>query len=332
MELDSTYYAIPPADRVTRWAEQTPETFTISAKVPSSVTHEGQLREETLPELARFFETMRLLGPRLGPLCFQMPPSFVFPRDGAALERTMRALPELGAAGLDLCMEFRHPSWVQRDSKNEIEALLAEWGVAWVWNNWEPNHPKAPHMPRAIEDPQALKTTNDDFGYVRLTGSHAVEIDYRTVVIDRGRDLARWADLVRAFTEGRDGRLIYILLNNHYSGSSLIAMQALRRQLELPDIPGWRSCWKAAKRPPAKTPRHSSAYRASRPPATPVNRTRHGRHRAAAARKRALSVRTHCKIRLSDCSASSFAEALPAGPVNSAQTITSVSNASSSHA
>jgi uncharacterized protein YecE (DUF72 family) len=237
VELDSTYYAIPPADRVTRWAEQTPESFVISAKVPGSITHEGGLREEALPELARFFEVMRLLGPRLGPLCFQMPPSFVFPRDRAALEGTMRKLPEIGAAGLDLCIEFRHPSWAERDTTKEVEALLAEWGVAWVWNDWEPNHPKAPQMPRAIDDPQAFKITNDDFGYVRLTGSHAVEVDYRSVVIDRGRDLARWADLVRAFAEGRAGRLIYILLNNHYAGSSLIAMQALRKQLELPDIP-----------------------------------------------------------------------------------------------
>ena len=60
VEIDSTYYATPPADRVRRWAAQTPDDFVLAPKVPKQVTQEGKLAEDTLPVLGHFLSTMAL--------------------------------------------------------------------------------------------------------------------------------------------------------------------------------------------------------------------------------------------------------------------------------
>jgi uncharacterized protein YecE (DUF72 family) len=232
LELDTTYYAVPSPQNLARWAGMVPEGFVFSSKVPQAVTR-GKLVAETWPELGRFFEVMRLLDDHLGPIVFQMSPGFVFPRDWDGLEQTMRQLRELGGEGLDLALEVRHPSWLKAEG---LEPLLREAGVAWCWNDWLPERPGLRAMPRAIDEPAAHKVTSDAFVYARLNGDHGIEIDRRRVIIDRGRDLARWAELALAFRRNREDRGIYILLNNHYSGSSALSAQELQRIFELPVV------------------------------------------------------------------------------------------------
>jgi uncharacterized protein YecE (DUF72 family) len=145
----------------------------------------------------------------------------------------LRRLPELGGEGLRFAVEFRHPSWL---ANGEPEALVREHGIAWVWNDWEPTEPYLAPMPRAIDDAGAGKVTADDFAYLRLTGNHDADVDERTTTIDRGADLARWAERVLQFRREREGRGVYVLLNNHYAGSSAKTVQELRRHLGLPVI------------------------------------------------------------------------------------------------
>ncbi|CAA9302078.1 MAG: hypothetical protein AVDCRST_MAG77-5744 [uncultured Chloroflexi bacterium] len=231
VELDSTYYGTPRADRVARWADQTPEEFVFTAKVPKQVTQQARLQGPlALGELERFLTTMRLLGPRLGPLVFQMSPGFRYPRDFKALHTALEALPSLGGDGLRFAIEFRHPSWLERD---EPAGLLRSHRVAWVWNDWLPTEAYLAPMPRAIDDPRAQPVTADDFAYVRLIGNHAECIDYRSITVDRLDDLVRWAELALEFRRGREARGVYILLNNHYSGSSPATIRELERRLGL---------------------------------------------------------------------------------------------------
>jgi uncharacterized protein YecE (DUF72 family) len=235
VELDSTYYGTPRESAVARWAEQTPERFTFTAKVPKQITQEARLAGPlAFGEMERFLAAMRLLGPRLGPLVFQMSPGFRYPRDLRALEAMLRALPDLGGHDLEFAVEFRHPSWLDDD---EPSALLRAHGVAWVWNDWLPTEEYLAPMPRAVDEPAARRVTADDFAYIRLIGNHAACIDNRTVSIDRGADLARWAELALAFRRERESRGVYILLNNHYSGASPTTIRELERLLGLPVVP-----------------------------------------------------------------------------------------------
>ena len=234
VEIDSTYYGAPRPTAVARWADETPEAFTFTAKVPQQITQEARLAGPLAQrQMEAFLETMRLLGPRLGPLVFQMSPGFRCPRDLAALREMVAALPALGGAGLDFAMEFRHPSWLETD---EPASLLREHGVAWVWNHWEPTERYLAPMPSPVGDPQALRTTADDFAYVRLTGNHDAPIDYRTISIDRASDLVKWAELALEFRRERESRGIYVLLNNHYAGCSPESVRQLQRLLNLPVV------------------------------------------------------------------------------------------------
>src|SRR4051812_23520541 len=43
VELDTTFHATPPPERVRRWADVTPEGVRFCVKVPKDVTHEGAI-------------------------------------------------------------------------------------------------------------------------------------------------------------------------------------------------------------------------------------------------------------------------------------------------
>ena len=72
MEIDGTYYGPPSATTVMRWRDGTPPDFIFAAKVPQAITREKMLVGCQL-EFKEFFETMSILGDKLGPLVFQFP-------------------------------------------------------------------------------------------------------------------------------------------------------------------------------------------------------------------------------------------------------------------
>src|SRR5688500_6895078 len=71
VEVDSTFYAIPPAKTVRSWAERTPDDFVFALKLPQEITHERRLRDSKAM-LTEFVERMRLLDPKLGPILVQL--------------------------------------------------------------------------------------------------------------------------------------------------------------------------------------------------------------------------------------------------------------------
>src|SRR5215210_6529336 len=53
VEVDSTFYAVPPAATIDQWARRTPAGFTFALKLPRAITHEaglGAAGAETLRE------------------------------------------------------------------------------------------------------------------------------------------------------------------------------------------------------------------------------------------------------------------------------------------
>ncbi|MFC7737985.1 DUF72 domain-containing protein [Roseomonas sp. GCM10028921] len=67
-----------------RWAASVPPGFRFSSKVPREVTHTRRL-VETAELLESFLADVRALGPALGPLLIQLPPSLRF--DESTAER-----------------------------------------------------------------------------------------------------------------------------------------------------------------------------------------------------------------------------------------------------
>ncbi|HET7567368.1 MAG TPA: DUF72 domain-containing protein [Gaiellaceae bacterium] len=123
VEVNATFYRLPRVDAVARWVEQTPPGFLFAVKASRYLTHVKRLRDLG-PGLERFLERIEplLRSPKLGPLLWQLPPTFR--RDDERLARALARFPP----GLRHCVEFREPSWFVEDTY----ALLREHGVALV--------------------------------------------------------------------------------------------------------------------------------------------------------------------------------------------------------
>lgn len=120
VEINYTFNRFPTESLLSGWAAKTPETFSFALKAPRRITHELRLAGAAEP-VARLIDIARTLGPRLGPLLFQTPPTL------AAQPARLGALLEALPAGTAAAFEFRHPSW----DTDETRAMLAAAGAAW---------------------------------------------------------------------------------------------------------------------------------------------------------------------------------------------------------
>ncbi|HEX7464801.1 MAG TPA: DUF72 domain-containing protein [Actinomycetota bacterium] len=121
VEVNSSFYRLPPSGVFRSWREQTPDGFVVAVKASRYITHVRRLRECRDP-LALLWSRVQELGPRLGPVLFQLPPRF--PAAPGRLRDFLAVLPPRMRAAF----EFRDPSWVNE----EVLALLDEAGAAFV--------------------------------------------------------------------------------------------------------------------------------------------------------------------------------------------------------
>ena len=121
VEIDSSFYRPHRAQTYERWAASVGPDFRFAVKAPKTVTHTARLRD-TEPLLAPFFEAIGRLGPKLGPVRVQLPPSLAF--DHAIVADFLAGLRQAFAG--DVVLEPRHRSWFA----DEAEALLAAHRIA----------------------------------------------------------------------------------------------------------------------------------------------------------------------------------------------------------
>ncbi len=127
VEGNTTFYALPKAEVVARWRDQTPDTFSFCFKFPSVITHELGLGHAAA-ETKTFLDRIVPLESRLGPCMLQLPPSFG-PEHLGDLERYLRALPrELGYA-----VELRHRAFFHGgQAEKRATELLGALGIDWI--------------------------------------------------------------------------------------------------------------------------------------------------------------------------------------------------------
>lgn len=123
VEINSSFYRPHRTATYGRWAASVPEYFRFAVKVPKAITHEHRLKDVD-DLLDRFLSEVSGLGPKLGPLLVQLPPSLSF-EDGIAdgFLSELRSRVES-----PLVCEPRHASWFTP----EIEALLDKLRIARV--------------------------------------------------------------------------------------------------------------------------------------------------------------------------------------------------------
>jgi uncharacterized protein YecE (DUF72 family) len=212
VEVDSTFYAVPPARTVRDWADRTPEHFRFSLKLPQEITHENRLRNcEGITNL--FFERAAELGNKLGAVLIQLGPDF----GPSELPALASYLPRLPTGTVNIAIEFRQRGWIHEG----VLALLAEHNVslALVDARW---------IPRNVMQGLADKPTAN-FAYLRWMGPNRDIVDYSRVQFDRGRELASWAAIVGDLV--KRVRVVYGYVNNHFAGHSPATVRSLQQLL-----------------------------------------------------------------------------------------------------
>jgi uncharacterized protein YecE (DUF72 family) len=121
VEINNTFYRMPAADLLGRWAAETPAAFTFVLKSPRRITHERRL-VDTEDSVRRFYEAAAALGDKRGAVLFQLPPNLR--KDLPKLEAFLALLD--GVPGARPAFEFRHASWFSDD----VFAALKAHGAA----------------------------------------------------------------------------------------------------------------------------------------------------------------------------------------------------------
>jgi uncharacterized protein YecE (DUF72 family) len=211
VEVDSTFYAVPPAKTVRGWAERTPAGFKFALKMPQEITHERRLRpvDDTLD---LFFDRARELEDKLGPVLVQLGPDFG-PAELPALAKFLPRLP----GDVQVAVEFRQRGWIT----DGVLALLAEHDVALALTDgrWIPRR----FMLSLAERPTAR------FAYLRWMGPDRDIVDYSRIQVDRSRELEAWSAAVAALAARVN--VVYGYVNNHFAGHSPSSARDLQRLL-----------------------------------------------------------------------------------------------------
>jgi uncharacterized protein YecE (DUF72 family) len=203
VEINGTFYGTQRPESYARWSDETPEDFVFAIKGPRYITHLRRLREVEAP-LANFLASGPLrLGPKLGPILWQFPPSFRF--DPERIEAFFKLLPKDTTAAAEIAR--RHDEryagrvWTKTDRKRPMRhameirhdsfldpafiRLLRRYKIALVCAD-------------TVDWPRRMDLTAD-FVYCRLHGSEVLYVSgYDDAALDS------WADRVAAWAAGHE--------------------------------------------------------------------------------------------------------------------------------
>jgi len=186
VEVNNSFYRLPEAETFSAWRRRAPREFLFAVKASRYLTHQKKLKEPQEP-IGRFFDRARFLGPKLGPVLYQLPPRW--PLNLERLERFLELLPRRRRHAL----EFREPSWYDPG----VLALLERRRVALCLHD----------MPGSAPERRRV----GPFVYVRFHGHGS---RYGGRYSDEGLDeWARW--LAGELAEGHD---VFAYFNNDAGG------------------------------------------------------------------------------------------------------------------
>jgi len=208
VELDSTFYGTPPAERVKQWAVSVPDGFKFCPKTPRLITHELRL-VEAAAEMRQFLETMRYLDDKLGAVLIQLPPSL------SAVEfDTVAAFLTGLPAGFDYALEFRHLSWFNF----ETVTLLQNHNICWTSTAY-------------LDLPKQIALTTN-FHYIRWLGQRGQFEEKAHERLDVLPQLQWWWESIQPNLERV--HTIYGFFNNDFSGHSPATCNRFKELVGLP--------------------------------------------------------------------------------------------------
>lgn len=211
VEVDSTFYAIPPTATLENWYQKTGEDFIFSLKLPQEISHTNSLAESSYEILEAFCEKIRILKEKLGIVLIQLAPQFEGSKENAQnLRKFLARLPK----DVRFAVEFRNREWMIEWTFQELKKN----GVAlcFVEGNW---------IPREMMF-DAMKNPTADFTYTRFMGERDLT-DFSEVVRPQEVNLEIW----RSELEKLQTTSNFIYFSNFYEGYAPASTQKLKQIL-----------------------------------------------------------------------------------------------------
>lgn len=198
VEINNTFYRLPNEEAVMHWRDSAPPEFVFSVKASRFVTHMKRLLDPAI-STQKFFDRAELLGPKLGPILFQLPPRWKL--NLQRLEEFLVTLP----GGHHYVFEFRDASWAE----GRVYDLLRRFNAAVCFHDWQ-----------GVRWPGELTAS---FAYLRFHGPTGVYCgSYPTKVLkDWSREIESW-DAIKQ---------VWIYFNNDIGGHAITNAMALRKLL-----------------------------------------------------------------------------------------------------
>jgi uncharacterized protein YecE (DUF72 family) len=199
VENNNAFYRLPSEDNFAAWRNQTPEDFVMAVKASRYLTHIKRLRDPEEP-VQRLMSRASCLGPRLGPVLLQLPPTLR--ANAEALDACLSCFPSTTR----VAVEPRHDSWWT----GRVRSVLERRGAALCWADWG-SRPVTP----------LWRTT--DWGYVRFHQGRAAPWPRY------GRKaLATWARRIADTWPGAAAD-VYVYFNNDPGGAAVLDATAFAR-------------------------------------------------------------------------------------------------------
>jgi len=119
VEINNSFYRLPSEHNLATWRDSTPADFLFAVKASRYLTHMKKLKNPQAG-LGTFFQRIDLLGDKLGPVLFQLPPRWrCNPERLDAFLRTLGGIRRYA-------FEFRDTSWIN----DAVLTLLEQYAAA----------------------------------------------------------------------------------------------------------------------------------------------------------------------------------------------------------
>jgi uncharacterized protein YecE (DUF72 family) len=198
VENNNSFYRLPAPQTFAGWRDRTPDDFVMAVKASRYLTHVRRLRDPAEP-VARLLDAAANLGPKLGPILLQLPPTLSAQPDAldACLKEFRSASLGHGYQRLPIAVEPRHASWWTP----EIQQILTAHDAALCWAD-------------RTEDPITPLWRTAGWGYVRFhEGTADPWPKYH------GPTLRAWVGRIRdAWPDGD----VYVYFNNDPGGAAVV--------------------------------------------------------------------------------------------------------------
>jgi uncharacterized protein YecE (DUF72 family) len=205
IEINGTFYSLQRPESFLAWDNATPDHFVFSVKGPRYITHMRRLQNVTAP-LANFFASGLLgLKTKLGPILWQLPPSFHF--DSERLTKFFATLPRSTHQAVELGerhdSKLKSPAYLETDRNRPIRHALEIRHDSFINPEFIKilrEHQIALVVADTVEWPRLMDATAD-FVYVRLHGSKKL---YTSGYGSRA--LGVWANRIDDWNHGREAQ------------------------------------------------------------------------------------------------------------------------------